>query len=76
MVERGAVRPVLLNASPGIPYGGPSGASAHLRGVAEALRPVAVVTARCAVRDARRGVEQDRAHGSPLYHGPTLGASG
>ncbi len=39
-------RTVLLSAAPGIPLLGPSGASAHLRGVAEALRPHAVVTAR------------------------------
>ena len=31
-------RPLVLSASPGIPALGPSGASAHLRGVAEALR--------------------------------------
>lgn len=45
-------RPILLCAAPGIPVLGPSGASAHVRGVAEALRPVAVVAA---LRADRRG---------------------
>lgn len=36
---------LLLNAAPGIPLLGPSGASAHLRGIANAWRPDAVVTA-------------------------------
>lgn len=44
---------LLLNAAPGIPLWGPSGASAHLRGVAEAWRPDAVITAK--LQD-RRGV--------------------
>lgn len=39
-------RPLLLVAAPGIPVRGPSGASAHVRGVAGALRPVAIVAAR------------------------------
>lgn len=46
-------RPVLLDAAPGIPVLGPSGASAHVRGIAEALRPVAIVAAR---RADHRGV--------------------
>jgi glycosyltransferase involved in cell wall biosynthesis len=63
------VRPVLLNASPGIPYGGPSGASAHLRGVAEALRPVAVVTARCADRTGDIPVVETGVPGWPSWLG-------
>lgn len=43
---------MLVNAAPGIPVFGPSGASAHLRGVAQALRPERVV---CAVDVDRRG---------------------
>jgi glycosyltransferase involved in cell wall biosynthesis len=38
--------PLLLSAAPGIPVLGPSGASAHLRGVAGALKPAAIVCAR------------------------------
>lgn len=37
---------VLLVPAPGIPVRGPSGASAHVRGIAQALRPVAIVAAR------------------------------
>lgn len=43
---------VLLSAAPGIPLFGPSGASAHLRGLAAALRPEVVV---CALEHDRRG---------------------
>ncbi|MFZ5478203.1 MAG: glycosyltransferase [Myxococcota bacterium] len=37
---------LLLSAAPGIPLRGPSGSSAHLRGIAGALKPAAVVCAR------------------------------
>ncbi|MES2643594.1 MAG: glycosyltransferase family 4 protein [Myxococcota bacterium] len=37
---------VLLVPAPGIPVRGPSGASAHVRGIAQALRPTAIVAAR------------------------------
>ncbi|MDP2307878.1 MAG: glycosyltransferase family 4 protein [Pseudomonadota bacterium] len=37
---------VLLVPAPGIPVLGPSGASAHVRGIAQALRPVAIIAAR------------------------------
>ena len=43
---------LLLCAAPGIPLLGPSGASAHLRGIAGALRPAVVV---CAQRSDHRG---------------------
>ena len=39
-------RPLLLVPAPGVPVLGPSGASAHVRGIAGALRPVAIVAAR------------------------------
>jgi alpha-maltose-1-phosphate synthase len=39
-----------LNAAPGIPLLGPSGASAHVRGIAQAWRPDRVITARAADR--------------------------
>jgi glycosyltransferase involved in cell wall biosynthesis len=51
-------RPVLLCAAPGVPARGPSGASAHLRGIATALRPVALVVARASDR---RGVAAEPA---------------
>lgn len=46
---------LLLNAAPGIPLLGPSGASAHLRGVAGALRPEAVIVAREVDQRGRHG---------------------
>lgn len=46
---------ILLNAAPGIPIHGPSGASAHLRGLANALRPRVLVTARAEDRRGRFG---------------------
>lgn len=43
---------LLLVPAPGVPVHGPSGASAHVRGLAEALRPDAIV---CALTTDRRG---------------------
>ncbi len=53
---------VLIVAAPGIPVRGPSGASAHVRGVAAALRPDAVVAA--------REVDHRGAHGE--VHAPVV----
>ena len=38
------MKSILLSASPGIPILGPSGASAHLRGIASALHAQAIIT--------------------------------
>jgi glycosyltransferase involved in cell wall biosynthesis len=46
LVAPRSARPLLLNAAPGIPVLGPSGASAHVRGIAGALHPTAIVAAR------------------------------
>jgi glycosyltransferase involved in cell wall biosynthesis len=48
-------RPVVCCGAPGVPAAGPSGASAHLRGVAEALDAVALVTPR---HHDRRGIAE------------------
>lgn len=47
---------LLLSAAPGVPVLGPSGASAHLRGIAGALRPEAIVAARAQDHRGAHGV--------------------
>ena len=66
---------LLLNAAPGIPVYGPSGASAHVRGLANALRPRVVITARDEDRRGRHGsvavpVEAVGVPGWPSWLGP------
>ena len=56
-------RPAVCCGAPGIPAAGPSGASAHLRGIAEALDAVALVTPR---HHDRRGIAEPLLGAAPV----------